>query len=112
VSFPFDLHSAAVFHSHMPCSSPAMSRICPSESDLSRSRQGRGRGTALELHCMCELASAVQRQHVGDNAGSGRDAAGERHGMCKSALRRSGNLPPSINLEVSLYCAEPDVDSH
>jgi hypothetical protein len=28
VSFPFDLHSAAVFDSHIPCLSPAMPRIC------------------------------------------------------------------------------------
>jgi hypothetical protein len=41
VSFPFDLHSAAVFDSHMPCRSPAMPRICLSESDLSRPWQVR-----------------------------------------------------------------------
>jgi hypothetical protein len=43
-----------------------MPRICRSESDLSRPRQGRDRGTAWERHGMCELASAVQRRHVGD----------------------------------------------
>jgi hypothetical protein len=30
------------------------------------SRQGDGMGTAWERHGMCELASAVQRRHVGD----------------------------------------------
>jgi hypothetical protein len=50
VSFPFDLHSAAVLDSHIPCRSPAMPRICLSESDLSRPRQGRGMGTAWERH--------------------------------------------------------------
>jgi hypothetical protein len=43
-----------------------MPRICLSESDLSRPRQGRGRVTAWERHGMCKLASAVQRRHVGD----------------------------------------------
>jgi hypothetical protein len=66
VSFPLDLHSAAVFDSHMPCRYPAMPRICLSESDLSRPWQGRGRVTAWERHGMCELASVVQRRHVGD----------------------------------------------
>jgi hypothetical protein len=66
VSFSFDLHSAAVFDSHIPCRSPAMPRICLSESDLSRPWQGRSRMTAWEQHGMCELASAVQRRHVGD----------------------------------------------
>jgi hypothetical protein len=45
VSFPFDLHSVTVFDLHIPRRSPAMPRICRSESDLSRPRQGRGRGT-------------------------------------------------------------------
>jgi hypothetical protein len=43
---------------------PCHARICLSESDLSRPWQGRG--TAWERHGMCELASAVQRRHVGD----------------------------------------------
>jgi hypothetical protein len=62
VSFPFDLHSAAVVDSHMPCRSPAMPRICRSESDLTRPRQG----AAWERNGMCEFASAVQRRHVGE----------------------------------------------
>jgi hypothetical protein len=66
VSFPFDLHIAAVFDSHIPCRSHAVPRTCRSESDLSRPRQGRDRVTAGERHGMCELASAVQRRHVGD----------------------------------------------
>jgi hypothetical protein len=39
VYFPFDLHGAAVFDSHMPCRSPAMPRICLSEA----TSQGHGR---------------------------------------------------------------------
>jgi hypothetical protein len=66
MSFPFDLHSVAVFDSHIPSRSPAMPRICCSKCDLSRPRQDRGRGTAWERHSMCKLASAIQRQHVGD----------------------------------------------
>jgi hypothetical protein len=89
VTYPFDLHSAAVSDSHIPCRSPATPRICRSESDLSRPRQVRGRGTAWELHGVCELASAVQRQHVGDLSafgtvgewqGSGKVVAGSRQG--------------------------------
>jgi hypothetical protein len=44
-----------------PCRSHAMARTC-SESDLSRSRHS----AAWERHGICELASAVQRRHVGD----------------------------------------------
>jgi hypothetical protein len=43
-----------------------MPRICLSESDLSRPRQGDGMGTAWECYGMCELASAIQRRHVGN----------------------------------------------
>jgi hypothetical protein len=38
VSFPFYLHSAAVFDSHMPCRARAMPRPCRSECDFSRLR--------------------------------------------------------------------------
>jgi hypothetical protein len=38
VSFPFDLHSAAVFDSHMQCRVRAMPRPCRSESYVSRPR--------------------------------------------------------------------------
>jgi hypothetical protein len=106
VSFPFALHSAAVFDSHMPCQSPTMARICHPESDFSRPRQGRGRVAAGsrqvrgrvavgERHSMCELASAVQRRHMGEHAENGRVAAGDRHGMCESALRNHWLRPMS-----------------
>jgi hypothetical protein len=36
--------------------------------------------TAGERHGMCELASAVQRRHVGKNAENGRVVAGSRQG--------------------------------
>jgi hypothetical protein len=56
--------------SHIPCRSPAAPRICLSESEplkaTAGSWQGDGMGTAWERHGMCELASAVQRLHVGD----------------------------------------------
>jgi hypothetical protein len=38
VSFPFDLHIAAVFDSNMRCRARAMPRPCHSESDFSRPR--------------------------------------------------------------------------
>jgi hypothetical protein len=56
VSFPFDLHSAAVFDSHMPCRSPAMPLMCLSVSDLLRPWQGDGMLTAsLQLASLCPL---------------------------------------------------------
>jgi hypothetical protein len=39
VPFTFDLHSAAVFDSHMPFRARAMPQTCRSESDFSRPRQ-------------------------------------------------------------------------
>jgi hypothetical protein len=69
-----------------PCCSPALPLKATAVS-----RQGRGRGTVWEWNGMCELASAVQRRHVGDlpefgtvgewqGSGSGRGRAWERHG--------------------------------
>jgi hypothetical protein len=77
VSFPFDLHSAAVFDSHIPCRSHAVPLPCHEYAFLKAtsqghsrvvagSRQGDSMGTAWERHGMCELASAVQRRNVGD----------------------------------------------
>jgi hypothetical protein len=62
VSFLFDLHTTAVFDSHMPCRARAMSRPCRSKSDFSRPRHS----VAWAWHGMCELASAVQRRHLDD----------------------------------------------
>jgi hypothetical protein len=56
------LHITAVFDSHMPCRARAMPRPCRSEIDFSRPRYS----AAWARHGMCELASAVQRRHVGD----------------------------------------------
>jgi hypothetical protein len=81
VSFPFDLHSAAEFDSHIPRRSHAVPLPCHEyaflKAKISRPRQGRGRivvwsrqgygmGTAWKRHGMCELASAVYRLHVVD----------------------------------------------
>jgi hypothetical protein len=72
---------------------------------MAGSQQGNGMGTA---YCVCELASAVQRRHVGDLPafgtvgewqGSGRVVAGLRHGngmVCESALRQPS--PPKRRL--------------
>jgi hypothetical protein len=69
---------------------------CHEYAVLKANSQGHGRFAATERHGMCELASAVQRRHVGDLPafgtdgewqGRGRVAVGERHGMCESALR-------------------------
>jgi hypothetical protein len=71
--FPFDLNSAAVFESHMPCRAHAapMPRPCHATTipfwkrHLQATAQ-RGMVAAGEWQGMCELASAVQRRHVGD----------------------------------------------
>jgi hypothetical protein len=73
----FDLHSAVVFDSHIPCRSHAVPlpwheyAIMKATSQghgrvVAGSRQGDGMVTAWERHGMCELASAVHRRHVGD----------------------------------------------
>jgi hypothetical protein len=73
VPFPFDLHRAAVFHSHMPCRVHAAPVPCHDHAVLKATSQGHGTarhgggmGAAWAWHGMCELASTVQRRHVGD----------------------------------------------
>jgi hypothetical protein len=66
VSFPFDLHSAVVFDSHIPCRSQAVTLSCHEYAVLKATYKDPGRGTVWERNGMCELASAVQRRHVGD----------------------------------------------
>jgi hypothetical protein len=106
VYFPLDLHSAAVFDSHMSCRFCAMPRPCRSESDLSRPRHS----AAWERQGMCELVSAVRRRHVGDLPAFGFFSlprglsrktrhcwrmAGSRHGMCE--LMPQGNGMVCVN---------------
>jgi hypothetical protein len=66
VSFPFYVHSGAVFDSHMQCRARAMPRPCRSESDISRPLHS----AEWVWHGMCELASDVQRRYVGTCTGS------------------------------------------
>jgi hypothetical protein len=79
-----------------------MPRICPSESDLSRPRHS----VAWERHGMCELASAVQRWHVGELPAFGffrryRRMAGWRQGNGRACvnyfLTRQGNGMACVN---------------
>jgi hypothetical protein len=44
VSFPFDLHIAVVFDSHMPCRSDAVSLPCHDHAVLKATSQGHGTG--------------------------------------------------------------------
>jgi hypothetical protein len=64
VSFPFDLHSAAMFDSPMPC--PCHATTIPFWKWLLKATAQCDMGTGWAWHGMCELASAVQRRHVGD----------------------------------------------
>jgi hypothetical protein len=63
------------------------------------------KATAGVQHGVCELASAVQRRHVGNLPafdtvgewqGSDRVVAGSRHGMCESVLSLQAVLAPSL----------------
>jgi hypothetical protein len=71
VPIPFDLLSAVVFDSQIPC------RYGMCESAFN---------TAEERHGMCESAfnTAGERHGMCESA---YNTAGERHGMCESALR-------------------------
>jgi hypothetical protein len=62
VSFPFDLHSEAVFDSHITCRARAHPRPCRSEGNCSWPRHS----AAWAWHGLCELASTVLRRHVGN----------------------------------------------
>jgi hypothetical protein len=92
VSFPFDLHNAAVFDSHMPCRAHAIPLSCRSTKGLDCvfpiwfTQCGRvwfthampwpccsesnfpkpWHSATWAWHGVCELPSAVHRQHVGD----------------------------------------------
>jgi hypothetical protein len=101
VYFPFDLHSTAVFDSHMPCRFHPVPLPCHEYAVLKETSQGYGIVAEWERHGMCELVSAVKRRHVSENAGTGRVvaeswhsrdrvAAGERHGMCELAFNAAG----------------------
>jgi hypothetical protein len=68
VYFPFDLHSGAVFDSHMTCRSHAVSLPYHEHAVLKATSQGHGRiatgerhgndmGKAWKRHGMCKLAS-------------------------------------------------------
>jgi hypothetical protein len=62
VSFPFDLYSAAVFDSQMPCHDHAvLKQLLKTTAQCSM-----GAEWARQGHVMCELASAVERRHVGN----------------------------------------------
>jgi hypothetical protein len=73
LSFPFDSHSeVCLIHTchatPVPCHASTMPRPCRSESNFSRPRHSEAwarYGHGIAWHGMCELASVVQRRHVG-----------------------------------------------
>jgi hypothetical protein len=99
-------HNGRVWFTHA-MSFPCRSLPCQEYAVLKATSQGYGRFTAGERHGMCELASAVQRRHVGDLPafgtvaewqGSGRVAAGERHGNgLGTTWERHGNGMVCVN---------------
>jgi len=54
MSFSFDLHSAAVFDSHLPCHAYVATMPC-SDCAVLKATSRHGRGTAWARHAMCEL---------------------------------------------------------
>jgi hypothetical protein len=72
-----------------PFRSHAMPRPCRSEGDLSRPRHN----AAWERHSVCELSSAVQRQHMGQRSASSdyhaefRDGCYQKHTNLRLAVR-------------------------
>jgi hypothetical protein len=58
VSFPFDLHRAAVFDSHMACHNHAV--LKETSQDQGTARNGHG----MAWHGMCELVSSAQRRYL------------------------------------------------
>jgi hypothetical protein len=56
VSFPFDLQSAVVFDSHMPCHDHAVPMPCHDHAVLKATFQSHVRVVAGERHGVCELA--------------------------------------------------------
>jgi hypothetical protein len=114
VSFPFDLHSAAVFDSHMPCRSHAVPLPCLEYAFLKATSQGHGRfiawlrrqGDGMLTACWrlasfklyhTQFQSVCYQKHTNLRCsgqcewhGSGRVVAGERHGMCESVFKAAG----------------------
>jgi hypothetical protein len=60
VSIPFDLQSAAMFDSHMPCYADAVPVPCHHHAVLKATSRGRGTAQHGHLYGMFELASAFQ----------------------------------------------------
>jgi hypothetical protein len=90
---------------------------CHQYTVLKATSQGHGWVTAGERHGMSELASAVQKRHVGDLPafgtvrewqGSGKVTAGERHGICESALN-VWRLAGTLNVTSDFLCCNHQV---
>jgi hypothetical protein len=83
VSFPFDLHSAAVFGSHIPWHGMCESALCVKQTRPHCVNQ-MGKPLA-DRHGMCESALCVNqtRPHCVNQMGK---PLADRHGMCESAF--------------------------
>ena len=69
MSFPFDLHNAAVFDSHMRNQLHVSPLTCSVHTVLKATSQGHGtaqQGLAWAQHGMCELTSDVERRPLYD----------------------------------------------
>ena len=88
VSFPFDLHSAAMSDSHLPCHDHAMLWPCRSSQSHGMVRAWHGRGMAsvnqTRPHCVNQMGKTHSKHLAGRH---GRGTAWARHAMRESALR-------------------------
>ena len=84
MSFPFDLHSAAVSHSHLPCHAHAMLRPW----------NGHGMASVNQTrsHCVNQIGEAHSKPLA---ARHGRGRAWARHAMCESAFM--GTRTPAVH---------------
>ena len=85
MSFPFDLHSAVVYDSHLPCRAHAM--LCRGLEKNGMVREWHGRGMAsvnqTRLHCVNQMGKTHSKPLA---ARHGRGTEWARHAMCESAL--------------------------
>ena len=92
MSFPLDLHSAAVSDSHLPCRAHAMHRPCRASQGHSTAVERRPccavalRRTAWSEHCMASVNQT--RPHCVNQMGKTHSKPlAARHAVCESALK-------------------------
>jgi hypothetical protein len=93
MSFPFDLHIAAVSDSHLPCHAHAMLRPCRSSQGHSTALSEHGMASVKQTRSQCvNQMGKTYSKPLAARHGSGNGmgaAAWARHAVCESALKIS-----------------------